>query len=30
VTTTYRPEECPLCAQNVPLVTPGSHQSPTA
>lgn len=30
VTATYRPEECPLCAQNVPLVTPGSRQSSTA
>ena len=24
VTKTYRPEECPLCADNIPLVKPGS------
>ncbi|MGB2827212.1 MAG: orotate phosphoribosyltransferase [Dehalococcoidales bacterium] len=27
-TVTYRPEECPLCAAGVPLVKPGSSQSP--
>ena len=25
---TYRPEECPLCAEGVPLVKPGSSQQP--
>ncbi|MDD4876501.1 MAG: orotate phosphoribosyltransferase, partial [Dehalococcoidales bacterium] len=24
VTTTYKPENCPLCAKNIPLVKPGS------
>ena len=26
-TITYKPEECPLCAANIPLVKPGSSQS---
>jgi orotate phosphoribosyltransferase len=26
----YNPEECPLCAQNIPLVKPGSSRQPTA
>jgi orotate phosphoribosyltransferase len=28
--TAYRPEECPLCAQKIPLVKPGSSQQATA
>ncbi|MFC1941642.1 orotate phosphoribosyltransferase [Chloroflexota bacterium] len=27
-TTTYKPEDCPLCAAGVPLVKPGSSQNP--
>jgi len=27
-TLTYQPEECPLCAAQIPLVKPGSSQSP--
>ena len=27
---TYRPEECPLCKQGVPLVKPGSRKQPGA
>jgi orotate phosphoribosyltransferase len=27
--TAYRPEACPLCAQKIPLVKPGSSQRPT-
>lgn len=27
-TTTYKPEDCPLCAAQIPLVKPGSSQSP--
>ncbi len=27
VTTTYRPEACPLCAQRIPLVKPGGSQA---
>jgi len=27
-TLTYHPEECPLCAAKIPLVKPGSSQSP--
>jgi len=26
--TAYKPEECPLCAQKIPLVKPGSSQQP--
>jgi orotate phosphoribosyltransferase len=26
----YSPEECPLCARNIPLVKPGSSRQPTA
>jgi len=29
-TVTYRPEECPLCADKVPLIKPGSSQSATS
>ena len=29
VTTTYQPEDCPLCAARIPLVKPGSSQQPT-
>ena len=28
VTTTYQPEDCPLCAAKIPLVKPGSSQQP--
>jgi orotate phosphoribosyltransferase len=28
VTTTYKPEDCPLCAAKIPLVKPGSSQQP--
>ena len=28
VTTTYKPEDCPLCAARIPLVKPGSSQQP--
>ena len=28
-TTTYKPEDCPLCAARIPLVKPGGSQSPT-
>ena len=28
-TKTYTPKECPLCAAKIPLVKPGSSQSPT-
>ena len=28
VTTTYQPEDCPLCAARIPLVKPGSSQQP--
>ncbi len=27
-TTTYKPEDCPLCAARIPLVKPGSRQAP--
>jgi orotate phosphoribosyltransferase len=27
-TITYKPEECPLCTQGIPLVKPGSSQNP--
>lgn len=27
-TTTYKPEDCPLCAAKIPLVKPGSSQQP--
>ncbi len=27
---TYRPEECPLCRQGIPLVKPGSRKLPTS
>ena len=29
ITTTYKPEDCPLCAARIPLVKPGSSQQPT-
>ena len=29
ITTTYQPEDCPLCAARIPLVKPGSSQQPT-
>lgn len=29
-TTTYHPDECPLCAAHIPLVKPGSSQTPPA
>ena len=29
-TVTYRPEDCPLCAAKVPLIKPGSSQSPSS
>ena len=28
-TTTYKPEDCPLCAAKIPLVKPGSSQPPS-
>ena len=28
ITTTYKPEGCPLCAAKIPLVKPGSSQNP--
>ena len=28
ITPTYRPENCPLCADQIPLVKPGSSQKP--
>ena len=28
ITTTYKPEDCPLCAARIPLVKPGSSQPP--
>jgi len=28
ITTTYQPEDCPLCAAKIPLVKPGSSQQP--
>jgi len=28
ITTTYKPEDCPLCAAKIPLVKPGSSQNP--
>jgi len=28
ITPTYRPSDCPLCAAQIPLVKPGSSQSP--
>ena len=28
ITTTYKPEDCPLCAAKIPLVKPGSSQQP--
>ena len=28
-TITYRPEECPLCADEIPLVKPGTSQKPS-
>jgi orotate phosphoribosyltransferase len=29
ITPTYSPSDCPLCAARVPLVKPGSSQSPS-
>ncbi len=29
ITPTYKPEDCPLCAAQIPLVKPGSSQKPT-
>ena len=28
ITTTYKPEDCPLCTARIPLVKPGSSQQP--
>jgi hypothetical protein len=28
VTVTYPPQDCPLCAAQIPLVKPGSSQKP--
>ena len=30
ITTTYKPEDCPLCAAQIPLVKPGSSQQPSS